>query len=395
MNHQKHLAVQTGLVLGICLLTVSFTAIFLTNYYNHVYFQWFGGFCQKAIEAQPEMETPLLAVWKEYLGQEEPSADPNIFSVYGYPPAIIQKAADRTCVILIIFSAFSGGGLFLLAVFFQNKKNQVQLKNLTEALEKVNTEGADLLMRTGEGDFSKLQDEIYKTVTALYHTRDAALKAKNNFAENLSNIAHQLKTPITSISLALQMFGRHPSPRYLEQIRQQLARLTHLEESLLLLSRVEAGTLFFEKKETDVFTLLVLAADCLQELFSKANVSVEIPELGEVSVWVDLGWTVEAVGNLLKNCMEHTPSGGKVYCCYEQNPLYTQIRIWDTGDGFARGDLPHIFERFYRGRNEKSGGIGIGLTLAKAIIEQQNGTVRARNLEEKGACFEIRIYRNP
>ena len=90
--------------------------------------------------------------------------------------------------------------------------------------------------------------------------------------------------------------------------------------------------------------------------------------------------------------MEHTPPGGCVHCSYEQNPLYTQIRIWDNGTGFAKEDLPHLFERFYRGRNAQKGGIGIGLALSKAILESQNGTVSARNLPEGGACFEVRVY---
>lgn len=96
--------------------------------------------------------------------------------------------------------------------------------------------------------------------------------------------------------------------------------------------------------------------------------------------------------NLLKNCMEHTPAGGTVHCSYEQNLLYTQIRIWDTGTGFAKEDIPHLFERFYRGHNIKRGGIGIGLSLSKAIIESQNGTISAQNLVDGGACFEIRLY---
>lgn len=96
--------------------------------------------------------------------------------------------------------------------------------------------------------------------------------------------------------------------------------------------------------------------------------------------------------NLLKNCMEHTPPGGCVYCQYEQNPLYTQIMIWDLGEGFVKEDIPHLFERFYRGQNAANGGIGIGLALAKEIVESQNGTIRAENRAEGGACFEIRFY---
>ena len=97
--------------------------------------------------------------------------------------------------------------------------------------------------------------------------------------------------------------------------------------------------------------------------------------------------------NLMKNALEHTPAGGVVRCVYEQNPLYTQIVITDTGSGFDREDLPWLFERFYRGKHAKKGGIGIGLALSKAIIESQNGIITARNLPEGGACFEIRFYR--
>ena len=97
--------------------------------------------------------------------------------------------------------------------------------------------------------------------------------------------------------------------------------------------------------------------------------------------------------NLMKNCAEHS-AGGRVRCFYEQNPLYTEIRIQDDGAGFDREDLPHLFERFYRGRDAAEGGIGIGLALAKELIMRQNGAIRARNLPEGGACFEIRFYRH-
>ncbi len=247
-------------------------------------------------------------------------------------------------------------------------------------------------MRTEEDEFSKLQDEMYKTVTTLYQTRDAAVKAKMNFAENLANISHQLKTPITAISLSAQMMKENPTAQCSDQIQKQINRLTHLEEALLLLSRIDTGTLSLERNAVDVFTVLILAADNLQEMFEKADVAIDILEMGAIEITADLEWTMEAIMNLLKNCMEHTPIGGTVHCTYEQNPLYTQIRIWDEGRGFAKEDVPHLFERFYRGRNAKSGGIGIGLPLAKAIIEMQNGIINANNIPNGGACFEIRIY---
>ena len=178
---------------------------------------------------------------------------------------------------------------------------------------------------------------------------------------------------------------------YLEKVEKQLLRLTHLEEALLVLSRIDAGTLLLRKEEIDVFTVLVLAADNLQELFVNSGTSIDIPELGEMMIAADLDWTMEAVINLMKNCMEHN-RGGTIHCSYVQNSFYTEILIWDNGSGFQKEDIPHLFERFYRGQNAKEGGIGIGLALSKEIIERQNGTIQAKNLLNGGACFEIRFY---
>ncbi|MCI9465297.1 MAG: HAMP domain-containing histidine kinase [Lachnospiraceae bacterium] len=305
----------------------------------------------------------------------------------------------------VLFAAIgflTGLSLFIAAFSCRNRKEAMRIQALAEYLEQVNTGKAVILSATGEDDFSKLEDEIYKTVTFLYQTKETAVQTKNNFAENLSNIAHQIKTPITAISLSVQMirqdFAAWPLccssnriPDHLEQVEKQLLRLTHLEEALLIISRIDAGTLFLQKKEEDVFTLLVLAADNLQELFAGSGTGIDIPESGEMRVAVDPDWTMEAVMNLMKNCMEHNP-GGTVHCSYAQNPLYTEILIWDEGEGFVKEDIPHLFERFYRGRNACGGGIGIGLALAKEIIERQNGTIRAKNKAGGGALFEIHFY---
>lgn len=281
------------------------------------------------------------------------------------------------------------GGGFLR----RRKSMRRRLQGLTAYLEQANAGEAPVLSALGEDELSKLEDEIYKTVTYLYQTREEAVRAKNEFAHNLSNIAHQIRTPLTAISLCVQTMEGEAGKKEREQIQRQLMRLTHLEEALLLLARLDTGTLVLERKETDVYTLLLLAADNLQEIFAQYAVSVDVPELGEMTVQVDLDWTMEAVMNLMKNCAEHS-AGGCVHCFYEQNPLYTEILVQDEGAGFAGEDIPHLFERFYRGRNAGESGIGIGLALAKEIIERQNGTIRAKNLPEGGACFEIRFYRH-
>lgn len=392
VTKRKNIGVLIGFVLAVSLLAASLTAFFLSGCYRRIQFQALGDICQRIIESRPEAEQAVLAAVKEYRNGYAAPSEGNILQAYGYSHRNFPYPAGITASFFTAAGFLTGGILLLLTVLFCHKKDIARIRNLTDYLERVNTGNGGIMFQAGEDDFSKLQDELYKTVTELYQTREAALKAKRNYADNLYNIAHQIKTPLTSISLSAQMIQEDPYGN-LEHIRQQIVRLTHLEEALLLLARIDAGTLSMERKEVDVFTLLMLAADNLQELFARAEVSVQIPEAGEVTAWADMEWTMEAIMNLLKNCMEHTPSGGCVYCSYEQNPLYTQIRVWDTGAGFASEDLPHLFERFYRGRDAQKGGIGIGLALSKAILESQNGTVSARNLPEGGACFEVRIYK--
>lgn len=386
MSGRKKIAILAGFVLSVSLFAVSITDMLLVNYYNRAHVQALGGICRRIIENRPDAEQAVLEALKEY--KYDPAAPPeeNIILTYGY--------GQPYSMFFSIAGFLTGALLFLITLLRWRQEEIARVQMLTEYLEKVNTGSGGVLLQVGEDDFSRLQDEIYKTVTELHRTRDAALKAKNNFAENLSNIAHQIKTPITSISLSMQMMHENPSSKHLEQIRRQLSRLTHLEEALLLLSRIDAGTLSLEQEDIDVFTVLMLAADNLQEMFLRAGVSVDIPESGEMAIRADMEWTIEALVNVLKNCMEHTSPGGAVHCSYEQNSLYTQIRIWDTGAGFAKEDIPHLFERFYRGQEAKGDGLGIGLALSRAIIERQNGTITARNLTDAGACFEIRIYRH-
>lgn len=403
MTGRKNIIVLAGFILAASLLSSSLTVLLLSELYGRVWIQALGQICQGIVDdlgQTPEAEQAVLAALSEYIHEPAEAEGENILQAYGYQRELAgQIMQTKLCPQMnsAYFFILAGGLLFLGTFLFLNQIHNARIKGLADYLEKVNAGGSGILLQPGEDEFSKLQDEIYKTVTALHQMRDEAVRAKNNFAENLDNIAHQIKTPVTSISLSAQMMHRDATgndlqKKYLEQIMRQATRLAHLEEALLLLSRIDAGTLALERREVDVFTLLALAADNLHELFLNSGVAVEIPEAGEMTVCVDMEWTMEAVMNLLKNCMEHTPPGGTVYCACEQNPLYTQIRIWDTGNGFAKEDIPHLFERFYRGKNAGSGGVGIGLALSRAIIERQDGMVSAGNLPEGGACFEIRFY---
>lgn len=390
MSKKSNVKITAMFVLSVSFIVAAANTILLTFYYRYVCFQGLGKFCGEIIQKYPDSRQCILEILKTqdlYAANQ----NENILSAFGYHPSNLG-IADMTVLWIALVVFLAGGILFLFSFWYWHKKSTARIQALTNYLEKIHTGGQELLLDTSEDEFSRLQDEIYKTVTTLYQTKDAALTTRDHFAENLSNIAHQLKTPITSISLSVQMAGERIGDTHIQEIKRQINRLTHLEEALLLLSRIDAGTLALNRKPTDVFTLLTLASDNLYELLIQKGVLVEIPEIGEVDITVDLDWTMEAVMNLMKNCMEASESGTTIHCSYEQNPLYVQIRIWDEGQGFEKEDLPHLFERFYRGKGSKDAGIGIGLSLSKAIIEMQNGIIRAFNLSEGGACFEIRFY---
>ncbi|EOS59654.1 hypothetical protein C815_02058 [Firmicutes bacterium M10-2] len=406
MSKKSNIKITVLFVLSVSLIVAAMTTYLLTLYYRHVCFHILGGFCESMIENNPDSQQAVLELLKT---NDFHVTGENILSNFGYYPSNLG-ITDTIALWIAVLAFFVGGILFLFTFCYWHRKSYARIQTLTGYLEKINTGVQGLVLESSDDEFSKLQDEIYKTVTELYQTREEALTARNNFAENLSNIAHQLKTPITSISLTVQMAKEHlgdirtaETPQghtsmackmhaNIKDIGRQLNRLMHLEEALLLLSRIDAGTLAFDRKPTDVFTILSLASDNLYELFMQKGVLIDIPEMGEMNINVDLNWTMEAVMNLMKNCMEATETGTSVYCSYEKNPLYVQIRIWDEGKGFTKEDLPHLFERFYRGEKTENTGIGIGLSLSKAIIELQNGIIRAFNLPNGGACFEVRFY---
>lgn len=392
MSVKKNILVTFGFVLSSSLIAATVSVLLVSCHYSQLPFDLLNAVCGEVAEQEPGAKKMIAAALKEYMdGNPDGVMEDDILSELGYHISDFSDFTYGKNVLFVIMGFMLGLLLFYFTFFYRNKIETARIRALAEYLEQVNIGKAVILSASGEDDFSKLEDEIYKTVTFLYHTKESAVQARNDFAENLSNIAHQIKTPITAISLSIQMMKQEPESNHLEQVEKQLLRLTRLEEALLVLSRLDAGTLLLQKDEVDVFTLLVLAADNLQELFVSSGTFIDISELGEMLVIVDLDWTMEAMMNLMKNCMEHN-AGGTIHCSYAQNPLYTEILIWDDGEGFAKEDIPHLFERFYRGQNAGEGGIGIGLSLSKEIVERQNGTIRATNKPGGGAFFEIRFY---
>lgn len=373
------------------------------NEYRSASYREVSAFCQIVLEQEPESEELLLSALKEFTlaGRTRPSggradspdtSGESLLNSYGYTRDDFSGRPAPAVSLLMAAVAALAAAAFLLSAWQDAARRRGRIGELTRYLEQVNTGRAGTLLQTGEDEFSHLQDEIYKTVTNLYTTREHAVNAKENFADNLANIAHQLKTPLTAALLSLQLMERSAPNGLIGPIRKQLNRLTRLEEALLTLSKIDSGTLVLDRSPVDLYTVLNLASENLGELAEKEQLRVDIPNKGCVEILGDMEWTMEALLNLMKNCMEHSPTGGTIHCDYSQNPLYTEILIWDEGPGFDPEDLPHLFERFYRGKQADGGGAGIGLALSRSLFELQNGSLAARNLPSGGACFEIRIY---
>jgi signal transduction histidine kinase len=246
-----------------------------------------------------------------------------------------------------------------------------------------------------EGELYILQDELSKMTIRLLEQAQDLKKEKSYLADALANISHQLKTPLTSLNIlncSLSSESLSDEKRF-ELVQEQVMLLSRMEwliTTLLKISQFDAGAITLECNEIlvkDIVTLAIRPLEISAEL-KELTIEMDIPENAKVGV--DLEWTAQAVGNILKNCIEHTPIGGKIEITAHIRPLLTEIIITDNGTGFDKKDLPHIFERFYQSGN--TNGVGIGLALAKTIIINENGTITAENRELGGAKFTICFY---
>ncbi len=288
-------------------------------------------------------------------------------------------------------------GVFFAILFWQKQRQRNQLRKLNQDLDRLLQQGIPLpIDQYQEGERSILANQMEKITLRLTETADRVQKEKEYLADSLADISHQLRTPMTSMNLAVTML-RSPElehSRRMEltaELRNQLSRMDWLVETLLKISKLDAGTIVMALEPVSVQHLIEKAAEPLSIAMDIRNQQLRVFCHAE-EIRGDLSWTAEALGNILKNCMEHTPSGGSISVHAEETPLFTQITIEDTGEGFAPEDLPHIFDRFYQGRNASAESYGIGLALARSIITAQNGTLQAQN-GEQGAKFTIKFYK--
>ncbi len=252
------------------------------------------------------------------------------------------------------------------------------------------------LQQYAEGELCILQNEIYKMTVRLREQKQRLQDDKTYLADSIADISHQIRTPLTSINLLVQLL-REPNlteERKLQLTRELLEMLTRIDwliTALLKISKLDAGTVQFQKQVLPLEELLQKAVEPLLVPVELHGQTLEIRAEGNFTG--DVAWTCEAVGNIVKNCMEHTPELGSITVNAVENPLYTEIKIADTGSGIRQEDLPHIFERFYKGKDSDDKSFGIGLALARMIVTGQNGTIKAENGAERGALFTLRFYK--
>ena len=245
-----------------------------------------------------------------------------------------------------------------------------------------------------EGEVSLLRSELRKMTVRLSEQADQLLQEKVQLAESMADVSHQMRTPLTAVNLLLASLSDPDAPeetrkKDLHALRRQVQRMDWLVNSLLKLAKLDAGTVRFRRERVSLSDLIARASEPLQILMEVKGQHLVVQASGCTDC--DLAWTSEAIGNILKNCTEHMGEG-TITVTAEENAVAACIRVRDEGGGIDAEDLPHLFERYYKGRNASQESVGIGLALSRSILAAQNGTVTAANVPG-GAEFTLKLYK--
>lgn len=250
-----------------------------------------------------------------------------------------------------------------------------------------------------EGELSILNTEVKKLLRKLRDDAQLLKKEKEFLADSIADLSHQLKTPLTSIGIIVDLLKEEDLTvehrfKLVSQLQGALNRTTWQIDALLKISKLDADMVQFQKEKFTVDDLVRRSIEPIEILMELRGIQLKISGSNSASIVGDLKWSCEAICNIIKNSSEHCKDGGVIEIIYSENSIYTEIEIVDNGKGIDDADLPHLFERFYQGKNASDNSYGIGLALAKMIITRQNGTIKAQNRKDtKGARFIIRYYK--
>lgn len=295
-----------------------------------------------------------------------------------------------------VFLAAGAVILFLFSAVTYKRIKEIRI--LSEYLQRINDGEFDLdIQDNREGELSILKNNIYKAVVTLRSQSELLKKDKTFLADSLADISHQLKTPITSMTIMTDLLRQESDDdkrrEFVDVINSQLAKMNWLIITLLKLSKIDAGAVEFKKE-------FIYVKDLIKNSVSPFLISAELKGVEIITkcddnlfINADENWFAEALSNIVKNCVEHTESGGRVSVKGFQSPVYTSIVIEDNGTGIDKEDLPYIFERFYKGKNQNDTSVGIGLALSKAVLNRNGAVVDVFSEKNIGTRFEIKVYK--
>ena len=291
-------------------------------------------------------------------------------------------------------------GVAVLAInIFYLKRRYNRIAELSDVMDRVLHGHDDILIEDGdEGELAILKSQLSKMTAALRDNADQLASDKTRLSDAIADMFHQMRTPITSMAVTLSLLEAEDLSyeKRLELVRtlkKQTEKLHWLTETLLKMSKLDAGSAQFRPEGVSLRALVDKACAPFLIPVELKGIDLDI-SCDDALINCDLSWTSEALGNLVKNCLEHTPEGGSIKITATDTALFSLIEVQDSGEGFCKEDIPHLFERFYKGKNSSPESIGIGLALSRSIISAQNGTITASNAENGGAKFTVKFYKS-
>jgi len=374
----------------------------MAAYVNQAVKDTYAGIVGTVVQRYPQAEAQVVQDLRSP-GANSVSLGTQVLEKYGLGDA---RAADTGVATGLLARLLPAGlalvglvctGFVLLLVRYQRAVS-AQLAGLSAYLRQIDAGDYSLDVRdNGEGSFSLLKNDVYKVTVRLREQAELLQKDKTALSNLIADISHQIKTPLTSLGVLVDLLAEDPPEEdrraFVERLRAQLGRIQWLVAALLKLARLDAGTASFKSEPVDVRRLIERALEPLQIPLEIKKQRLVIHGGKGASFTGDLNWSAEALTNVVKNCIEHTPEGGTIEISYGANALYAEIIVSDDGGGIASRDLPNIFNRFYRGEKTGENNVGIGLALAKAILTAQGGDISVRSQPGVGTSFDIRVFR--
>lgn len=334
----------------------------------------------------------------EIINNEEDSED--ILSKYGIDSITKNDKVNNKIRIISLIIIITFDSLIILIFYLYDKNKSKKIKEITKMISKINNRQFDIDINDfNEGELSILKNEISKTTIMLRQVADNSVKDKLNLKDSLGDISHQLKTPLTSITIMIDNILDSPDmnektrKKFLINIKREILNINFLVMSLLKLSKFDANVVKFNKESVYLKDIIIESIKNVSMIKELKNITIKVSGDDNIKLLCDFKWQVENITNILKNSIEHTSEYGTVEVNYSENKLYTRILIKDNGKGIDSGDLPHIFDRFYKGENGSDDSFGIGLSLSKTIIEKEGGSITVKSTPNIGTIFTIKYLK--